>query len=119
MDKRTPPFSGARLAGYRHARGFTQNQLGNAVGRSQYTQKGYESGDRVPPRDVEASLCVQLDIPYGSLRSRFDRQPAADYFDAVADALGLRLAPATILAAAEVFAHVDRVRGRVVGNDAA
>ena len=46
----------------RAAKGWTQAQLGEAVGKDAATIKKYEGGTRIPPFDVLYDICLALDV---------------------------------------------------------
>ena len=56
------PHYASLIAEARTAKGWTQAQLGEAVGKDGATIKKYEGGSRIPPFDVLYDMCKVLDI---------------------------------------------------------
>jgi transcriptional regulator with XRE-family HTH domain len=56
------PHYATMISEARTAKGWTQAQLGEAVGKDVVTIKKYESGSRIPPFDSLSAVCKALDI---------------------------------------------------------
>ncbi|WP_176213130.1 helix-turn-helix domain-containing protein [Sulfobacillus thermosulfidooxidans] len=65
---------GDRLRAVRKDRGYTQAQVADAAGVSQFTLSHYENGTRQPPCDVLVSISDFLDVSVDFLLGRSDER---------------------------------------------
>ena len=61
---------GVRIRYFRKKKGFTQKELGEAIGVNDSTIRNYELGNRTPDANTMAKIAEALEIDFYTLKSR-------------------------------------------------